>query len=112
MALQRIDHPRHLRPADGRVPAGQRGYKLADDGNRYKDGKKMESLRLLVYDEPGSTARTNAANKIVDQLAAVGIPAYVATWSRESVQTKLVSGDYSSACAASISTCPPTPASH
>ena len=48
------------------------GYKLADDGNRYKDGKKMESLRLLVYDEPGSTARTNAANKIVDQLAAVG----------------------------------------
>ena len=71
------------------------GYKLADDGNRYKDGKKMESLRLLVYDEPGSTARTNAANKIVDQLAAVGIPAYVATWSRESVQTKLVSGDYS-----------------
>ena len=22
MALQRIDHPRHLRPADGRVPAG------------------------------------------------------------------------------------------
>ena len=50
---------------------------------------------VLVYDEPGSTARTNAANKIVDQLAAVGIPAYVATWSRESVQTKLVSGDYS-----------------
>ena len=28
------------------------GYKLADDGNRYKDGKKMESLRLLVYDDP------------------------------------------------------------
>ena len=71
------------------------GYKLADDGNRYKDGKKMEKLRILVYDEPGSTARTNAANKIVDQLAAVGIPAYVATWSRADVQTKLVSGDYS-----------------
>lgn len=29
------------------------GYKLADDGNRYKDGKKMEKLRILVYDEPG-----------------------------------------------------------
>ena len=43
------------------------GYKLADDGNRYKDGKKMEKLRILVYDEPGSTARTNAANKIVDR---------------------------------------------
>ena len=71
------------------------GYKLADDGNRYKDGKKMEKLRILVYDEPGSTARTNAANKIVDQLAAVGIPAYVATWSRVDVQTKLISGDYS-----------------
>ena len=40
-------------------------------------------------------ARTNAANKIVDQLAAVGIPAYVATWPRADVQTKLVSGDYS-----------------
>ena len=44
------------------------GYKLADDGKRYKNGEKMESLRILVYDEPGSTARTNAANKIVDRL--------------------------------------------
>ena len=76
------------------------GWKMADDGNRYKNGEKMESFRILVYDEPGSTVRTNAANKIVDQLAAVGIPAYVATWSRENVITKLQSGDYSLALCA------------
>ena len=83
------------------------GYKLADDGKRYKNGEKMESLRILVYDEPGSTARTNAANKIVDQLAAVGIPAYVATWSRANVMEKLASGNYSLAlCAFNFDVCP------
>jgi len=76
------------------------GWKLADDGNRYKNGQKMESFRILVYDEPGSTVRTNAANKIVEQLAAVNIPAYVATWSRSDVLGKLKSGDYSLALAA------------
>ena len=78
----------------------QAGWKMADDGKRYKDGKEMESFRILVYDEPGSTVRTNAANKIAEQLAAVGIPAYVATWSRASVLQKLQSGDYSLALAA------------
>ena len=78
----------------------QAGWKMADDGKRYKDGKAMESFRILVYDEPGSTVRTNAANKIVEQLKAVGIPAYVATWSRGDVLTKLKSGDYSLALAA------------
>ena len=52
------------------------GYKMVDDGKRYKDGKAMESFRILVYDEPGSTVRTNAANKIAEQLEVVGIPAY------------------------------------
>lgn len=78
----------------------QAGWKMADDGKRYKDGKAMESFRILVYDEPGSTVRTNAANKIAEQLQAVGIPAYVATWSRGAVLTKLKSGDYSLALAA------------
>ena len=78
----------------------QAGWKMADDGKRYKDGKEMESFRILVYDEPGSTVRTNAANKIAEQLKAVGIPAYVATWSRGNVLTKLISGDYSLALAA------------
>lgn len=76
------------------------GWKLADDGKRYKGNEKMDRLRILVYDEPGSTVRTNAANKIVEQLAAVGIDAYVATWSRSDVQTKLTSGDYSMALCA------------
>ena len=76
------------------------GWKLADDGKRYKGKEKMDRLRILVYDEPGSTVRTNAANKIVEQLAAVGIDAYVATWSRADVQTKLISGDYSMALCA------------
>lgn len=70
------------------------GWKLADDGNRYKNGEKMKEMRILVYDEPSSTVRTNTANKIEKMLEAVGIPAYVNTWSRESVQQKLVSGDY------------------
>lgn len=78
----------------------QAGWKMADDGKRYKDGKAMESFRILVYDEPGSTVRTNAANKIAEQLKAVGIPAYVATWSRADVLTKLRSGDYSLALCA------------
>ena len=71
------------------------GWKMADDGNRYKNGERMKDLRILVYDEPGSTVRTNAANKIVEQLDAVGIPAYVASWSRNDVMGKLKSGDYS-----------------
>jgi len=78
----------------------QAGWKMADDGKRYKDGKAMESFRILVYDEPGSTVRTNAANKIAEQLSAVGIPAYVATWSRGDVIVKLKSGDYSLALCA------------
>lgn len=83
------------------------GYKLADDGKRYKDGKEMDTLRILVYDEPGSTVRTNAANKIVEQLAAVGISAYVTTWSRAAVLEKLISGGYSLAlCAFNFDVCP------
>ena len=83
------------------------GYKLADDGKRYKDGKEMDTLRILVYDEPGSTVRTNAANKIVEQLSAVGISAYVATWSRAAVLEKLISGNYSLAlCAFNFDVCP------
>jgi len=78
----------------------QAGWKMADDGNRYKGREKMSSLRILVYDEPGSTVRTNAANKIAEQLKAVGIPCYVATWSRNEVLGKLKSGDYSLALAA------------
>lgn len=70
------------------------GYKLADDGKRYKDGKQMEGLRLQVYDEPGSTARTNAANKIKEQLEAVGFTVSVATMSRESVLANLMNGNY------------------
>jgi len=76
------------------------GYKMADDGKRYKDGKPFPNLYLLVYDEPGSTVRTNAANKIKEQLAAVGIPVIVSTKSREYAITKLRSGDYSLALCA------------
>ena len=78
----------------------QAGWKMADDGKRYKGKKEMESLRILVYDEPGSTVRTNAANRIKEQLQAVGIPAYVATWTRDEVLVKLRSGDYSIALVA------------
>ena len=31
------------------------GYKMADDGKRYKDGKTFPTMYLLVYDEPGSS---------------------------------------------------------
>lgn len=76
------------------------GYKMADDGKRYKDGKTFPTMYLLVYDEPGSSVRTNAANKIKDQLAAVGIPVTVSTKSRDYTITKLKSGDYSLALVA------------
>lgn len=76
------------------------GYKMADDGKRYKDGKTFPTMYLLVYDEPGSSVRTNAANKIKDQLAAVGIPVIVSTKSRDYTLTKLRSGDYSLALVA------------
>ena len=72
----------------------QAGYQLADDGKRYKNGEVMPTMRLLVYDEPGSTVRTNAANKIKEQLAAVGVRVNVITWPRSSVLEKLRSGDY------------------
>ena len=78
----------------------QAGWKMADDGKRYKGRKEMDTLRILVYDEPGSTVRTNAANKIKEQLQAVGIPCYVASWTRDEVIVKLRSGDYSLALAA------------
>ena len=58
------------------------GWKLADDGKRYKDGKAMPTIRLLVYDEVNSTVRTNAANKVREQLQAVGFSINVVTWSR------------------------------
>lgn len=76
------------------------GYKMADDGKRYKDGKPFPTMYLLVYDEPGSSVRTNAANKIKDQLSAVGIPVTVSTKSRDYALTKLKSGDYSLALVA------------
>lgn len=76
------------------------GYKMADNGKRYKDGKEFPTLYLLVYDEPGSTVRTNAANKIKEQLSAVGIPVTVSTKSRDYAITKLRSGDYSLALCA------------
>lgn len=83
------------------------GWKLANDGKRYKDGKAMPTLRLLVYDEVNSTVRTNAANKIREQLQAVGFSVSVVTWSREDVQVKLRSGDFYLALAAfSFDICP------
>ena len=76
------------------------GYKLADDGKRYKDGKVFPTLYILTYDEPGSTVRTNAANKLKEQLAAVGIPAIVSTKDRTYVIRKLKSADYTLVLAA------------
>ena len=76
------------------------GWKLADDGKRYKDGSGFPTIYLLVYDEPGSTVRTNAANKIRDQLAAVGIPVTVSTRTRDYTLTKLRSADYTLALVA------------
>ena len=76
------------------------GYKMADDGKRYKDKKPFPTLYILTYDEPGSTVRTNAANKIREQLAAVGIPAVVSTKSRDYTLMKLKSADYTLALVA------------
>ena len=76
------------------------GYKLADDGKRYKDGESFPTIYILTYDEPGSTVRTNAANKIKEQLAAVGIPTIVSTRDRASALSKLQSGDYTLALCA------------
>ena len=96
MALQRIDHPRHLRPADGRVPAGQaQATSSPTTATATRTARRWNPCACSSTTSPVPPRAPNAANKIVDQLAAVGIPAYVATWSRESVQTKLVSGDYS-----------------
>ncbi|MBP3656538.1 MAG: hypothetical protein J6K32_07580 [Clostridia bacterium] len=78
----------------------QAGWKMADDGKRYKGKEAMKDLRILVYDEPGSTVRTSAANKIAEQLEAVGIPAYVTTWTRSEVLSKLKVADYSLAVCA------------
>lgn len=78
----------------------QAGYQLADDGKRYRNGTAFPTLYLLVYDEPGTTVRTNAANKIKEQLAEVGIPVIVSTYSRDYVQMKLRSGDYTLAMGA------------
>ncbi|MBR1409416.1 MAG: hypothetical protein IJ573_11105 [Clostridia bacterium] len=83
------------------------GWKLADNGKRYKNGQSMPQLRLIVYDEPGSMVRTNAANKIREQLESVGFTVSVTTWSQENVVTKLRSGDYSIAlCAFNFDVCP------
>ena len=76
------------------------GWKLADDGKRYKDGSGFPTIYLLVYDEPGSTVRTNAANKIREQLAAVGLPVIVSTRTRDYTLTKLRSADYTLALVA------------
>ncbi len=76
------------------------GWKLADDGKRYRNNEAMPTLRLLVYDEVSSTVRTNAANKIREQLAAVGIQVNVVTWSRDDVLGKLRSGDFALVLAA------------
>ncbi len=78
----------------------QAGYQLANDGKRYRNGVAFPTLYLLVYDEPGTTVRTNAANKIKEQLAEVGIPVSVSTHTRDYVQMKLRSGDYTLAMAA------------
>lgn len=83
------------------------GWKLADNGKRYKNGQSMPQLRLYVYDEPNSMVRTNAANKIREQLENVGFSVNVVTWNRDSVITKLRSGDFSLAlCAFNFDVCP------
>ncbi len=83
------------------------GWKMANDGKRYKDSKPIPTLRLLVYDEVNSTVRTNAANKIREQLQAVGFSVSVVTWSRGDVLGKLRSGDFYLALASfSFDICP------
>lgn len=72
----------------------QAGYQLANDGKRYRGGEVMPTLRMLVYDEPGSTVRTNAANLIKEQLEAVGFSIVVETWQRKNVIEKLRNLDY------------------
>ena len=78
----------------------QAGWKLADNGKRYKNGATMPQIYLLVYDEPGSMVRTNAANKIRDQLEAVGFNVTVNTRTRDFCLTKLRSGDFTLCLAA------------
>lgn len=85
----------------------QAGYKLADDGYRYKDNERFEWLYLLVYDEPGSTVRTNAANRIAEMLHAVGIPVTVRTRTRDVAISNLEHGNYTLAlCAFNFDVCP------
>ena len=65
---------------------------------RYTNMILLSNNELAIYN--GKFYEIKSANKIVEQLAAVGIDAYVATWSRGDVQTKLTSGDYSMALCA------------
>lgn len=85
----------------------QAGYKLADDGYRYRNNERFERIYLLVYDEPGSTVRTNAANRIKDMLTEIGIPVTVRTRTREQAIGNLQSGNYTLAlCAFNFDVCP------
>lgn len=51
-------------------------------------------IEIIVYDEPNSTVRRNAANQIADNLRAVGINASVKVLGRSEVSKRLKSGEY------------------
>jgi len=51
-------------------------------------------VKIVVYDEPNSTVRRNAAYQIAENLRAVGINASVEVLSQDNVNRRLYNGDY------------------
>lgn len=87
------------------------GWRLATDGKRYQPDNAVEGMALyfpiLVYDEPGSNVRRNAAEQIAQMLKDVGINASVSIRSYEEVLTNLNSGNFALAlCAYNLDVVP------
>ena len=89
------------------------GPKLADDGNRFKDGKKMEAsriarLRRARFHRAHQRRQQDRRSAWLGRRRYPGLRRHVVA--RIRVQTKLVSGDYSIAmCGLKLLTCPPDP---
>ena len=87
------------------------GWRLATDGKRYQPDKPVEGMALyfpiLVYDEPGSNVRRNAAEQIAQMLKDVGINASVSIRSYDEVLNNLNSGNFALAlCAYNLDVVP------
>lgn len=98
-------------PEKARSLLDEMGWKLASDGKRYKTDNAVEGqglyFTILVYDEPGTNVRRNAAEQIAQMLKAVGINITVYIHSYEDVMKSLNSGNYSLAlCAYNLDVVP------